>query len=260
MKMRWQRGTLIAIATLAFVSCGSGNSAGSSKPIGSAGGPCTSGGGCDPGLVCQSQICTSHSDAGAAKADSGNTVSANCATSGLSGMAIPAGTVASASGSYSQSLASNAIDGSLTTPWNSGTYTGWLRLDFPAPVAMTAVHLAVGATPTTNETYTITTDSTTTPIGSSTQQVTAGIPVQLEPISVTPGSYSNITITVKGGSSWVQIMDISLVTSDCPANSVTPVNPGNCDCSTRLCGDDGCGHSCGSCDPGETCVNGDCVS
>jgi hypothetical protein len=172
--------------------------------------------------------------------------------------------VASASGNSAQSLPGNAIDGSLTTAWNSGTYSGWVRLDFPAPVAMTGVHIAASATPTASKTYTITADDGGTTIGSATRQVTAGVvAVQLEVIPVTPGTYANITVTVKGGASWVQVQEISLVTSDCPVNPGSPGGPGdagNCDCSTRMCGDDGCGHSCGVCDPGETCVAGDCVS
>jgi hypothetical protein len=194
--------------------------------------------------------------------DAGSIKSANCSTLELGGLGIPAGTVASASGNSAQSLASNAIDGALATAWNSGTYSGWLRLDFPAPVAMTGVHIAASATPTASETYTITADGGSTPIGSATRQVTSGVlAVKLEAIPVTPGTYSSITVTVKGGLSWVQIQEISLVTSDCPVNPAGPGDAGNCDCSTRMCGDDGCGHSCGTCDPGETCdVAGECVS
>jgi len=262
MKTAIHRGRFVAAAAMMLAACGSGSSISSSKPIGSAGGPCTSGGGCDPGLVCQSQVCTSQSDSGTGSLpDSGSVQSTNCSTSDLGGLGIPSGTVASASGNSAQSLASNAIDGVLTTPWNSGTYSGWLRLDFPAPVAMTGIRIAAAATPTASETYTITADGSSTPIGSATRQVTSGVlVVKLDAIPVTPGTYSSITVTVKGGLSWVQIQEISLVTSDCPVGSVGPGDAGNCDCSTRMCGDDGCGHSCGTCDPGETCVAGDCLS
>jgi hypothetical protein len=253
MTIRFDRRRLIAVSTIVLGACGSGSGLGASKPIGSAGGPCTGGGGCDPGLVCQSQICAYQTDSGAPKwPDSGSIRPTSCSTSGLAGSGIPVGTVASANASSSVSPPSNAIDGSLATAWNSGSYSGWLRLDFPAPVTMTGVHILAAAKPTADETFSIAANGSTTLIGSATRQVTAGVlGAQLSPIPVTPGTYASITISVNGGLSWVQIMEIALVTSDCPVE---------CGCTTRLCGDDGCGLSCGTCNPGETCIAGDCVS
>jgi hypothetical protein len=233
----------ILVATLALLGCGSN---GTGSKVGAAGQACTSGGGCDPGLTCRASdhICVGpQPDAAPIN---------NCSTGPLGGVGIPAGTVATASASYTQQGPELAIDGSLSTPWNSGGFSGWLKLEFPKPTAITAVHIQAGAKPTTNVTYTITADSQTT-IGSGTRQVAAGSATGsvLEPIAVTPGSYSSITITVSGGASWVQINELSLINDECPLN---------CGCETRLCGDDGCGQDCGSCEYGELCIAGDCVA
>lgn len=254
MTTHFHRRRLIAVSTIVLGACGSGSGLGAAKPIGSAGGPCTSSGGCDPGLVCQAQVCANQTDSGAPKRpDSGSIRPTTCTTSGLAGSEIPVGTVASANASYNSLCPpSNAIDGSLTTAWNSGSYSGWLRLDFPTPVAMTGVHILAAAKPTTEETFTITANGSTTIVGSATLRANVGVlGTQLSPIPVTPGTYTSITISVNGGLSWVQIAEIALVTSDCPAE---------CGCTTRMCGDDGCGLSCGTCNAGETCVAGDCVS
>jgi hypothetical protein len=90
-------------------------------------------------------------------------------------------------------------------------------------------------------------------LGTGTRQVVSGSPTgsMLEPITVTPGSYSNITVTVNGGASWVQIVELSLINDECPFE---------CGCETRMCGDDGCGQNCGSCEYGELCIAGDCVA
>jgi hypothetical protein len=236
-----------SIAALAFTLLGCGSSNSGSAKVGAVGQPCTSGGGCDPGLSCRASdhICV------APQSDAAPPVS-SCWSGPLGGIGIPAGTVATASASYAPGTPELAIDGVMTGGWNSGGYTGWLKLQFPKPTAITAVHIQAGAKPTTNETYTITDDSQAV-IGSGTRQVISG-PASgsmLEPISVTPGTYSSITITINGGASWVQIVELSLINDECPLT---------CGCETRMCGDDGCGQNCGSCETGETCVAGDCVS
>jgi hypothetical protein len=135
----------------------------------------------------------------------------------LGGTGIPAGTVPSASASYAPSLPIHAIDGDLSTGWNSGSSSGWLRLEFPAPTYLTGVRILAMATPSTNETYTINADLLTSPIGSATRLVYSGTAgTILDPIVVTPGTYSSLTITINGGSSWVEIGEISLITPTCP--------------------------------------------
>jgi hypothetical protein len=110
-----------------------------------------------------------------------------------------------------------AIDGVMSTAWNSGGFSGWLQLHFPKPTAITAIHILADAKPTTNEIYTITTDFQR-PIGTATRLVLADTlsGMMLDPIPVTPGTYSDITITVNGGASWVQIFDLSLINDECP--------------------------------------------
>ncbi len=50
-----------------------------------------------------------------------------------------------------------------------------------------------------------------------------------------------------------------------PCPGATHCEDGECvpdcvpDCDDHVCGDDGCGGSCGACDPGSTCTNGACV-
>jgi hypothetical protein len=126
-------------------------------------------------------------------------------------------------------------------------------LDFPAPTAVTGVRIAALASPSTDERFVITDSVQGTNLGEATLRVAAGTtPAQLAPIPVTPGTYSSITITVSAVSSWVELSEVSLLTAECSLE---------CGCTSRLCGDDGCGTNCGSCDPGETCnAAGECVS
>jgi hypothetical protein len=139
-----------------------------------------------------------------------------CSTADLGGIGIPDGTQATASASYQQGSAISAIDGNLDTAWSSGSYSGWLRLDFPDPVAMIGVHLAVNAAPAASEKYVFTGSGSSTPIGSATRSVKTGVTVILDPIFVTSASYSSLTITVDGGQSWVSIAEVALLTSACP--------------------------------------------
>ena len=208
--------------------------------IGAAGQACTSGGGCDPGLTCRTsdRICVSSQDAALP--------TGNCSSLPLGGIGIPAGTVATASASYAPSCTPDlAIDGVMDTGWNSGVFSGWLTLQFPKPTAITAVHIVAGSNPTTNETYTITSDSQAT-IGAGTRQVVSGPATgsMLDPITVTPGTYSSITITINGGASWVAILELSLINDECPLefphcvgtlkSTTCPVNVFTCPPGCRL--------------------------
>jgi hypothetical protein len=188
-----------------------------SNAIGAVGQACTPGGGCDPGLSCRAadRICVVPTPDAAPDV-------AKCSTGPLGGLGIPAGTVASTSGSYLTNTPEMAIDGVLSTAWNSGGFSGWLQFHFPKPTAITAIRIHASAKPTTNEIYTITTDFQK-PIGTATRQVLADTVagITLDPIPVTPGTYSDITITVNGGASWVQIHELSLINDDCPNTSLT---------------------------------------
>ena len=148
-------------------------------------------------------------------ADSGTTCLSSDA--GLSGAAVPLGTTATASGSYSTNTPAGVIDG---TGWNAGAYTGWIDLTFPAPLALSGIGLLASAAPTATETYTITGfhGGTGVPLGSWTNTVegSCNCTVVLPPMLVPEGEYDAIRIDVQGGDSWVSINEISLFTSSCP--------------------------------------------
>ncbi|MGZ5970758.1 MAG: hypothetical protein ACXWP4_23970, partial [Polyangiales bacterium] len=80
--------------------------------------------------------------------------------------ATPTGTTVTASAAY-MSTAEMCIDGTLSTSWNSGGYTGSMRLTFPAAIAFDRLRIAANAVPVTDETYTITgfSKGTGTPLG-----------------------------------------------------------------------------------------------
>jgi hypothetical protein len=209
-----------------LIGCSSSSSS-NSQPIGAEGGACTSGGVCDPGLICLSHLCVRLDDAAVvadATAPADAAVQADtavdpiaCKSWALGGIGIPAGTVPSVSATYTTTLPIQAIDGDLTTGWNSGSNSGWLRLEFPSPVYFTGVRIAAFASPTTSETYTLNADLVTTPIGSATRQVFSGTAGSIvDPIAVTPGTYSSLTLTISGGSSWVMVGEVSLLTPTCP--------------------------------------------
>jgi hypothetical protein len=154
--------------------------------------------------------------AGNSGSNDGGTVD-GCARGDLAGIGVPVGTVATASTSLAaDSGPDKAIDGDTTTRWNAGTFTGWITLTFPAPVAISGVRLHVHASPETTESYVVTSSSSTTAIGSQTADVTPQPGVVLPDILVTPGTYSSITITVDGGTSWVAIDAIWLLPFACP--------------------------------------------
>jgi len=139
-----------------------------------------------------------------------------CVSGDLAGTGVPAGTIATASAfSAADATADKAIDGDTTTRWNAGDHTGWITLTFPAPVAISGLRLHVHASPETTESYTVTSSSSTTAIGSATADVTLQPGLVLPDIFVPPGSYSDITITVNGGASWVAIDAIWLLPFAC---------------------------------------------
>ncbi|NEW09500.1 hypothetical protein GK047_26545 [Paenibacillus sp. SYP-B3998] len=135
----------------------------------------------------------------------------------MQGEAVPSGTVVTGE-SYSGSPATNAIDGDLTTYWNSGSSSGTIQLNFTSPTPISGVQIAANAFPETSEVYTIyglSNDKWTRispPTTLSVKWNSQYKPTILDPISVTPGFYSGIKIQVNAaGYSWVAISEISIL-------------------------------------------------
>ena len=170
--------------------------------------------------------------AGTGGVDAGtHATDAGCQGVDLPGMGVPAGTVATGSGfitSYDGPDGSTVdagvafspervIDGDIKTEWISGAYGAWLTLTFPAPVMVSAVRIHADALPVATEIYTVSTSTLAAPLGSATLPVTLSPGTVLPDIQITPGMYSNITLTVSGGPSWVCIDEIWLLASPaCP--------------------------------------------
>ena len=142
---------------------------------------------------------------------------AGCAQDGaLGGIGMPAGSTATASGSYNSTPA-DGIDGNLGTVWNAGGFTGSITIMFASPVTFDGVTIYADAVPTTSETYTIfgIQDVQTTQIAQSTQTVQQS-GNQLQTIAIPNAAYDGIRIDVQGNASWVAINDIALATTYCP--------------------------------------------
>ena len=158
-------------------------------------------------------------EAGAAAVDAGtHSTDGGCQGVDLTGIGVPAGTVATASSFLdSSNVPGGAIDGDLNLQWGAGTNTGWLTLTFPAPTMVSAVRIHANALPVTNEIYSISTSTSTVPLGGGTFAVPAWPGSVLPDIQITPGLYSNLTITVNGGASWVGINELWLLAAPaCP--------------------------------------------
>jgi hypothetical protein len=135
----------------------------------------------------------------------------------LSGIGVPAGTVATADVFANDANAPGlAIDGDLTTQWNAGQTTGALTLTFPTPIMISSIRIHSDALPVGDETYTVTEGSNPSPIGVATRTVPLSPGAPLPDIQVTPGVYGSITVSVDGGQSWVGIDEIWVIASGCP--------------------------------------------
>jgi hypothetical protein len=148
----------------------------------------------------------------------------------LIGSGVPTGTVATASSSYSDTSADGsiidggmtygpglAVDGDPATAWNSGDFTGSITLTFPTPIPIAAIRLHVEALPVTEEIYTVSTSTSTTPLGTATRTVTLWPGSVVPDIQITPGTYSDITLTLNGGDSWAGIDELWLLAAPaCP--------------------------------------------
>jgi hypothetical protein len=142
---------------------------------------------------------------------------AGCAQdAALGGIGMPAGSTASAPGSYNSTPAM-VIDGDLGTVWNSGGFTGSITITFASPVTFDGVTLYVNALPTTSETYTVfgIQDVQTTQLAQSTQTAPQG-GAALQTIAVANAAYDGLRIDVQGNASWVAINEIALATTYCP--------------------------------------------
>jgi hypothetical protein len=135
-----------------------------------------------------------------------------------SGIGVPPGTVVTVSTADATDPASNAIDGDISDEWSPGTVTGWITLTFPTPVMIGAVRIHADAMPVSNEIFTLSTSTSTVPLASIMAEIML-MPVGtlLPEIRIPPGLYSDLTITVNAGASWVGINEIWLLpTSTCP--------------------------------------------
>jgi hypothetical protein len=186
---------------------GAGGAAGGGGQGGAAGGAGAAGSGqTDAGAV----------DAGTHPTDAG------CQGVALPGSGVPAGTVATASGTLSVDGGltygpSNVIDGDTTTEWIAPSSTAWLTLTFPAPVMISAIRIHADALPESVELYTLSTSVSTVVLGSAMLPVKKAPGGVLPDIQVTPGTYSNITLAVNAGGSWVGINEIWLLAAPaCP--------------------------------------------
>ena len=141
---------------------------------------------------------------------------------GMQGYSPPKGTIATASGVYSNATPDKSIDRILQWPqsvWVAPSYNGWLQLNFPTPQTMSGIQIAAHAYPETNEIYTIygyqngkwlqiSNPTTRHVYNMAHNNISQSI---LSPISVTPGTYSAIKISVNGGASWVAIIEVTLI-------------------------------------------------
>ena len=149
----------------------------------------------------------------------------------LPGSGVPVGTVVTASSTLTTYYAPDgsivdagitfppelAIDGDITTEWISGAYGAWITLTFPAPVMVSAVRVHADALPMTSEIYSVSTSTLAAPLGSATLAVSLSPGTVLPDIAITPGMYSNLTLTVSGGASWVGIDELWLLAAPaCP--------------------------------------------
>ena len=170
--------------------------------------------------------------AGTGGVDAGtHATDAGCQGVDLPGIGVPAGTVVTASSTLTSIYGPDAsivdagftytadrvIDGDVTTEWISGAYGAWITLTFPAPTMVSAIRIHADALPVTSEIYSVSTSTLAAPLGSATYPVPLSPGSVLPDIQITPGMYSNLTLTVAGGASWVGIDEIWLLAApDCP--------------------------------------------
>lgn len=120
----------------------------------------------------------------------------------------PTGTTVTASGSYG-STPDMAADRNLGSVWNSGDYSGWVRLKFPKPIYFDRVRVAANALPACSEPYVL---SAGAPIGNDTRPVSESV-AWLEPFTVTAGTYEELMIQVGPALSWITLAEVQVFDS-----------------------------------------------
>ncbi len=125
----------------------------------------------------------------------------------------PPGTTVTANAAY-MSAAEDAIDGKLDSAWNSGNYSGWIELKFPAPTHLDRVRIATHAVPAGDETFTIKLGDKV--LATETRAV-ASESMWLPQLAVPAGTYDSIRIEITSGSSWIAIneLKVSESTAEC---------------------------------------------
>jgi len=133
------------------------------------------------------------------------------------GIGVPPGTVVTASTANDTDPATNVIDGDIVDEWNAGTVSGWITLTFPAPTMIAAVRIHADALPVTNEMFTLSTSTSTVPLASFSAEVMTVPGTFLPEVRIPPALYSDLTIMVNAGASWVGVNEIwVLPASTCP--------------------------------------------
>ena len=130
----------------------------------------------------------------------------------------PSGTTVTASGSYG-STPEMALDQNIGTLWNSGGYTGWLKLKFPAPVSFDRVRLAANALPACNEPYVLKSGTSGAKIGDGSRFVPSDRVAWLDPFEVSPGTHDELLIEIGPADSWITLAEVQVFdsTGGCPA-------------------------------------------
>ncbi len=134
---------------------------------------------------------------------------AGCQGVDLPGSGVPAGTVVTASASKDSAHSpSAAVDQDFDTDWSPGTSIGWITFTFPTPIMISAVRIHSDALPANNEIFTLSTSASTATLGSATYSVPEWPGSVLPDVSITPGLYSNITVSINAGASWASIIEV----------------------------------------------------
>ena len=191
---------------------GAAGAGGGEVGAGGAAGTTAAGGAAAPGVGGADGVSTGGQGGGP-----GTTTIETCTGVVPTGVGVPPGTVVTASTADPENPATYVIDGDISDEWNADTTTGWITLTFPAPVMIGAVSIHADALPVTNEMYTLSTSTSTVPLGSLTAQVTTAPGNLLPEIRIPPALYSDLTIMVNGGASWVGINEVWLLPAPtCP--------------------------------------------
>ena len=101
-----------------------------------------------------------------------------------------------------------AVDQDFDTDWSPGSSVGWITFTFPTPIMISAVRIHSDALPANNEIFTISTSASTATLGSATYSVPEWPGSVLPDVAITPGTYSNITVSINAGASWASIIEV----------------------------------------------------